>query len=198
MSKFCIKWKYGDMKFDYFDHQYNRTRENERRVEIPIASFWLSAAPILGRVEVGCVMPHYENVTHTVIDLYEDFNGIPLRIAAKDYDYKGKNVLCVSTIEHVEHDVNYCSLTGFNPQAAPELLNRIYDDCNSCLFTWPSGVHPELDKFIYSKFDLWDVKLLLRADEDGNWVQVWDKELILKTKYANPFPSGNLLIVLEK
>lgn len=186
-----------EVKFDYFDREYNSTRTNERRVEMPIAMFWKDNIDQSKLIEIGCVLPHYEKTTHPVIDLYESFPGV-LNIEAKNYDYTGKNVLCISTIEHVEHDLNYISKTGRDVDAAPKLLDRIYNECNKCFFTWPSGVHTVLDRFILSKFDEWKVYLFLRKDEQNNWIQVFDKTLISKTAYANPFPSGNLLIVVEK
>ena len=57
---------------DYFHHEYSKTWNTEREIEIAVALRWLKENPN-DVVEVGAVMPYYQDeVKHEVIDPYDE------------------------------------------------------------------------------------------------------------------------------
>lgn len=193
---------FGEEFLEYFDHTYNNTKTNERRAEVPIALQWLGKfKPETPITEFGCVMPHYvDGCTHEVVDLYEatcPTKGCLLNVDGETFDYKGKAVLSVSTIEHVKHDKNYIEKTGYYPEAAYKLLQKIMEEASEALVTWPVGVHCELDRSLFNDFDLYKVRLLER-NQSNEWREIYDENALLSRKYGSPYWSGNVLIVVEK
>ncbi|MCI4349614.1 MAG: hypothetical protein L3J93_05300, partial [Thermoplasmata archaeon] len=93
--------------FPYFDHPYNHTWANERRVEVPLALARLRALGGGRCLEVGNVLSHYANRSPdwTIVDKYERAEGVVnvdfLEFAPRTgFDL----VLSVSTLEHIGWD----------------------------------------------------------------------------------------------
>jgi len=63
-------------KYKYFISKYNTTWRNERTVEIPIIQKYLKLYINKNILEIGNVMNHYYNYTHTVVDKYEISNNV--------------------------------------------------------------------------------------------------------------------------
>lgn len=88
----------------YFDHPYNHTRLNMRRVEIPVARWYIAqalGAPRAPRIlEVGNVLSHYGPVSWPVLDLRE--KGCINRDVMTWKPTKPVDLLVsISTVEHV-------------------------------------------------------------------------------------------------
>lgn len=103
-----LTFTYRGQKYDYFDHPYNHTRQNERAVEVSIA--WSEILPYRGfehRVlEVGAVLPHYldwqPEHRHSVIDLRETLDGvINVDMLAWEPGQTFDLIICISTLEHL-------------------------------------------------------------------------------------------------
>ena len=50
-------FKFEGKEFEYFHHEHNRTRINERAVELPLVEYFLNEYPDC--VEIGAVSPYY-------------------------------------------------------------------------------------------------------------------------------------------
>lgn len=131
---------YKRRRLDYFDHEYNDTRQNERAVEVAVALDWL---PTEGRgLEVGNVLGHYGVTGHRVVDLTEEAPGVDnldvFQIHGR-YDW----IVSISTVEHVGWDV-----TPRDPDAAAraiDYLTGLLAPGGRMLITVPGGYHPPLD-----------------------------------------------------
>lgn len=140
------EFEYYGEKLPYFDHMYNMTWLNERRVEVAIACRWLHGKGDEG-LEVGNVMGHYDCYRHPVIDLhepaawYQELAGQP--VINRDIfdmiiaDTHAPWIISLSTIEHTEDPV--VALAG---------LCRMTNPGGSLLVTFPTGVDDRLDAFV--------------------------------------------------
>src|SRR3990167_3580677 len=99
-SDFILQGK----RYEYLDHTYNCTRQNERTVEVPPGLFLCQVKRNV--LEIGCVLPHYlpdwPTHGHEVIDLHEDFPGV---INADVLTYEPSRqydlIISISTLEHL-------------------------------------------------------------------------------------------------
>lgn len=75
-------------------------RRTERTVELPIADRWLHAVDLANVVEIGAVTPYYwPGRIARVIDPAD--NRATEKASLFDVDFAGRDVLSISTIEHV-------------------------------------------------------------------------------------------------
>lgn len=72
----------------------------ERCLEIAIAKIWLkkNAKNI---IEIGAVTLYYFKIIHDVCDPADSHQNVNLKTSMFDIDLVGKNVLSISTIEHI-------------------------------------------------------------------------------------------------
>ncbi len=140
---------YWGEELHYFDHMYNLTTLNERRVEMSIASHWLSQRETNG-LEIGNVTGHYQERRHMVVDMtespawYQQLIGQPylnLDLFEGVGKWKAPWVLSLSTIEHT-----------VEPLAALMALKTFVHPAGSLLVTFPTGVSTELDLFVQAGF----------------------------------------------
>ena len=98
-------FKFQGQFYTYFDHPYNTTLDNERSIEIPIISKFLSENKDDNILEIGNVLSHYFNFEHDVVDKYEKSEGVTNEDVV---DFKSsKNyslIISISTLEHVGWD----------------------------------------------------------------------------------------------
>ncbi|HUW31732.1 MAG TPA: hypothetical protein VM223_08985 [Planctomycetota bacterium] len=85
---------------EYFDHRYNYTRLNMRRVEIPIARWFLQQKSGTRILEVGNVLSHYGPVTWPVVDLREP-GAINVDVMTWEPEEPIDLLVSISTIEHI-------------------------------------------------------------------------------------------------
>ncbi len=139
------EFEYYGEKIPYFDHMYNMTWMNERRVEVAIARRWMVGKGAEG-IEVGNVMGHYDCHRHPVIDLhepaawYQELAGQP--VINRDLfdmfeDTHAPWVISLSTIEHTE-----------DPVVALAALCSMTNPGGQLLVTFPTGVDDRLDIFV--------------------------------------------------
>jgi hypothetical protein len=176
--------KIGSIEINLFtDKGYNNPNITERMIEIPLAR-WFIKQHNNYIIEVGAVTPYYDTINHEVIDPYDNWPGC-MRIGAKDYPYENKNVLSISTIEHIGHG-EYSQPK--NPKDAQEVLERIRK-ASSYLVTWPVGYHTELDAYVADAKDL----LLLKRINFQEWEIVKTLEGV---RYMYPWVCGNGLCII--
>lgn len=190
-------YEFNGSTYSYFYHWYNVTFRNERCVEIPIAKKYIEKYASNEVFEVGNVLSHYLNTSHTVLDKYEDSkNTIREDIvdykSARKYDF----VVSISTLEHVGWDEDVRSPKKF--LKAIDKVIAITKEDGDFLITMPMGWSSYVDDFIKKgKFGNYKISFLKRISSDNRWVQV-DRKDIVDSVYNKPFPNANALIVIEK
>lgn len=139
-----FRWRGLDLQ--YLVHPYNKTAQNERAVEVPIALAFIKGRAGEG-VEVGNVLGHYVEHSHRVVDLYETAEGvenIDLFDLAGSFDW----IVAISTIEHVRWEDEPWDKRG--PMNAVAHLRSLLAPFGQLLVTAPFGQHPYLDTAILS------------------------------------------------
>lgn len=159
----------NDLSLRYARSAFNDAWQNERSVEVALGHWFLDRfAPTqvtTGRVgddhtvrgqpvlEVGCVMPYYGRALHDVIDLCDE-HPVSKKANALDYEYTGRNVLCLSTIEHM-HKKEYSNGSDLDGVTC---LRKILTSASNYLITFPTQyndaltdymkTHPEVPRLI--------------------------------------------------
>jgi hypothetical protein len=181
---------------EYFDDPVNTTLINERCIEIEMGIRYLNEVNNENVVEVGCVMPFYGYPEHKIVDLFEKHSpaGEVLNIDAEEYDFTDKNVLSLSTIEHIGKS-DYDN-TDIDPQKAVRILDKILKQSKTCLVTWGTRYHNELDTFVKNNLDKMGWFGYVKTQEKlweftAQDMRVWDMEFDTPFRYAN----GNVFIV---
>tara|TARA_B100000683_G_scaffold275786_2_gene327665 strand:- start:1316 stop:2512 length:1197 start_codon:yes stop_codon:yes gene_type:complete len=176
----------------YFNHPYNTTMMNERTVEIPLALDFIADHP--DYVEVGAVMPYYGHKADTVIDPFDPEATDSRRLA--ECDLTGKNVLCISTLEHIGLD-EYGN-ENLNTHESYEGFYQIITQAENYLITVPIGYNQDLDGNL--EWDLEDISCygMVRRnalDEPPRWERV-NHVNHLAYHYNYPFNAGNFVLVI--
>jgi len=166
---------------------YNNPKNNERRAELPIA-FWFISMYYNNLIEVGEVTPFYAEVTY---DVYDPSGEKPntKKIDGFDIDYTNKNVLSISTVEHIGRG-DY----GFPvvPHQALEYIKLVKSQCNKFLITFPIGYNRELEEdLILDNQDFF----IVERDSINNWKTVDHKDFS-RYEYNSPYYAGNAIAVL--
>jgi hypothetical protein len=82
------------------DHAYNHTSYNSRRVEIPIARWFLAQRPEARALEIGNVLAHYGPILWPVVDLREP-GAINANVMAWRPETPVERLVSISTVEHI-------------------------------------------------------------------------------------------------
>lgn len=164
-------FKVNSLEFEYCTHPYNDSWKNERTIEISVAKWamdWMYKKN-LDVLELGDVLWNYfgGEVKHTVVDLYETPRPGLINTDIVEYNYAGKSLISVSTIEHLYHrEHGHDEL--IDPGMSQKVLERIFAVCPYYFITLPRRHRQELDEFVYNC----NVpKTLLNRQPDGTWKQ---------------------------
>lgn len=185
-----LNFIFRDSSYQYYDHPYNNTRINERTVEIPISlKFVNQFSPNL--TEVGCVTPYYIDAQHETIDLVDDHPKSKKQDAV-DFDYKNKNILSVSTIEHIGRG-DY-GIQEKEENAAIQLCKKIINESLNYFITWPLGYNLALDDWAFSNTNGFFIS---RKDDNKHlWEEKNFSELTIDNKIYGSYHCANSIIVL--
>lgn len=170
------KFKIGNLELNYYrGWKGNREATNERALEVPLGQFFLEKFEKV--IELGAVMPYYcDNGSKSpdeVVDPYDKFEKC-FKIDGEEYDYTQKNVLSLSTLEHIGNDNGYDS--KLDQQKAARVIEKIINQSKNYLLCWGIGQHPKLDEYV-QKSNL-NVNILVRENRRGlinNWKEDSDK-----------------------
>jgi hypothetical protein len=176
---------FNGQTYSYFNHFYNRTWENERIVEVPIAEDFIKNADPCHILEVGNVLNHYEDRRHLVVDRYEQdhkHHVINTDFLAFNWGIPFTHIVSISTFEHFCDNVLDPSLTL--KIAFDKVLNLLAPG-GKALITIPCGYIPLVDgivrkddigcssiKAMRKKCDAWlevDYKTTGGLGPDINW-----------------------------
>ena len=183
-----------------FDYRkiHPKLMHNERGIELALASDFIHQfnGDI---VEVGAVTPYYlGNTNHPVVDPYDPWEGC-IKQDGEIYDFTGKNVLCISTVEHFgTADYGNKDIDAEKPK---RFLEKLHKEAVSYLITWPIASNRELDLYINNNIDQYKPVIYRRIEQQPpiwEYIQGSTLRLINSIKYNDPFPNGNAIYVLHK
>jgi hypothetical protein len=180
-----------------FNCGYESARTTERSVELALAFRWLKL--IAGRViEVGAVLPYYADQgmelskIDRIIDPSDRHPGVTDRCSLFEYDFCGKNVLSISTLEHVG--------TGDYDLPAEDCIHaceRLVCDSAACFITVPLGYNPKLDGHLYSAdWPMTTMTVIHRSPTFNDWKTTTDRSLIGKISYGPAWANG--IVIIER
>jgi hypothetical protein len=158
---------------------YNSPKDNERKAELPIGAWFLKKYDH-DVIEIGEVMNSHIDCKHTIYDLRNEMPGTIVK-DAREIDYTGKNVLSISTIEHIGSD-------------DVDLIKRIQTESNNYLITFPVGFARDFEqRLVESGIDYF----IIERSSDGvnDWTQVTNKDFSLYN-YNSPYAAGNAIVVI--
>jgi hypothetical protein len=166
---------------------YNNTPHSERMVEIPLLLWFKNNFKDF--VEIGAVSPYYTSVKHPVYDPFDPYEG-SIREPAEDLNYTGKNVLSISTIEHIGRgDYNQEKESG----KALKVLEKIVQESESYLITWAANQNEELDE--YAEKHCYAPGNFFKILRTGyyQWQVVFNP---CTSEYGSPYPFGNAVYLV--
>lgn len=180
-------------KYSLFQHSYNcgysQTRMTERSVELALAQKYADECD--GDItEIGAVTPYYfysDRITEII-----DPTDIHRRVMPKSMfacDLKGKNVLSISTVEHI----GTSDFGMHESENAIDAINKILTEANSCLITAPLGYNSLLDQWVMEHYKN-DMVSILRRSVNNHWEEI--EELTRPVEYTALWANG--LVVIRK
>lgn len=183
-------------EYNLFEHSYNcgyiNTRMTERSVELSLTKKYIDEKNVV--VEIGAVTPYYfvNNNIQDIVDPTDRHPRVNKKISLFEYDCRDRDVLSISTIEHIG-----TGDFGFKEsRTAVDAVLKITNEAKSCLITAPIGYNPLLDRWASQKMDSLeqDIRLsILRRSVNNHWEQLNAWEGI---EYTTLWANG--LIVIEK
>lgn len=183
----------------YFQHEYNGTFNNERCIEVAFAKRYLEEVGFDNVIEIGAVLPYYDDTKHLVFDPF-DKHPMAKSEFAENIDVKDKNILSISTIEHMGDAQGYgrhyrCQ----EPNKSYQFLDKLNSEAKSFFVTLPINQHLDLDKTL--KENLYKFKWFgytKKAQSPPVWELSLDKDDVFSKSYAYPFECANAAIFLYK
>lgn len=175
-------------------HPYGATLASERIVEVPIALEALRAHAGMRILEVGNVLGHYVERSHTVLDKYEKSDGCINEDILDYHQPQGFDfVVSVSTVEHIGW--NDYEREPEKAVLALEHMKRLLAPGGSMLVTIPLGYNQFLDRYLQSDRCIFrKMSFLRRSSLRNQWVQV-PAEVAFTAKYGSPYPFANGLAI---
>jgi hypothetical protein len=189
----------GKVNIDYYrkSPSYNDARSNPRTLEVPLGFYFLNLFKEK-TFEVGAVMWYYTASGHKTLDLY-DTDERCIREDAVYHDYTGKNVLSISTIEHIGHN-NYKTDGYHKPLKDQEMLKEnsfkclisIMDNSKNYLITTPIGYNKYFDKRV-SESNV--NKIVARRINSANEWEVTPDSNDMNYSWGHPYGSANAICI---
>lgn len=181
-------------KYELYEHSYNcgflDARMTERSIELPLAKGYLDNLEEGKIVEVGAVTPYYF-VNDKIVDIVDPtdvHNRVTVRKSLFECDFREKNVLSISTIEHVglqEYGMN-------EKKNVIDALQKILTEAKSCFITAPLGYNALLDSWVRKNWNSPNIKIMKR-EKDNHWIQI-DSLIYEDIKYGPLWANGLAII----
>ena len=185
----------------------------ERTIEIPITRLYLPKMDRSKLVELGAVLPWWQipedrqknadrpvdDVGWPVIDIADQYSK-SIRMDGCNYDYTGKHVLSISTIEHFGQRGAY-GITENRPDKGIEVLDKIMRESDKFLVTWGMGQNTKLDAYardLYFNPDFpflgYELFIMKQINPHNRWELLEVPDFILG--YNQPFQYANGVIFI--
>lgn len=188
-----LEFSLSGKKYSLFQHSINcgyfQTRMTERSVELALAQAYVDECN--GSIaEIGAVTPYYffsDKITEIIDPTDIHKRAIPKSIFA--CDLKGKNVLSISTVEHI----GTSDFGMHESENAIDAIDKILAESNSCLITVPLGYNKLLDGWVMENHKNGMVSILRRF-VNNHWEEI--VELTKTIEYTTLWANG--LAVIKK
>jgi len=203
-----MELKYKLEPREYYIDPIN-AQDNERIIELRLGINWYKKIIEAGRknniIEIGNVLGWYGYPEHRCIDKFAEDPDISAageveKIDALDEDLTDKDVICISTIEHLGLS-DYDNPNPNDGEDAITLLDKIVAEAKSYFITFGPNHNKRLDEYIKSHLvdfeRSWEWHGWCRKDV-GEWDYVAQDMKVWEMKKDTPFPSENGLILLKK
>jgi hypothetical protein len=195
-----FQYKLDGAWYTYFFHDFNcghaNSKRTERTVELALADYWLNKVENV--CEVGAVSPYYwPNRIHEIVDPGDKHPQVTSKVSLFDCNFRNRNVLSISTVEHVGTGEYGISET----RTAGEAITKIVNESSKCLITVPLGWNSFLDHFLRSdNLNLLDctIAFLIRHSND-TWSPVEKYNAFIQYGGGGNFSAwANSLAIIEK
>lgn len=144
---------------------YINERMSERSIEVAMAKEWLSLFSD-NIIEIGAVTPYYfPGLVKEVVDPADTHYLVTLHKSIFEVDLNGKNVLCLSTVEHIgtgQYGVN-------ESRNAAMAIEKILEESKHCLITTPIGENPIVDDYLRKHFTDENLSVYKRKFYGNKW-----------------------------
>ena len=195
--RFCFKKKtsfiLNGKSYNYFYHWLG-TFSNERCIEVPI--IWDEVKQYNGKkvLEVGNVLSNYFSTNHDVVDKYEKAYGVINQDIVDFHPIKKYDlIVSISTLEHVGWEE--IPKEPLKILSAIDNMMDLLEPQGKIVVTLPFGYNPEIIKLIKDgKIHFTQKFCMKRISSDNKWAEV-KYEDIINSKYNEPFPYANGLII---
>ena len=178
---------------------YNSAPYNERSLEVSLGIDFLNTFGEQECLEVGAVMPYYGYTNHSVVDAHDSYGGC-IKEDALFYDYSNKNVLCLSTVEHMGNPANIAHYrtssstdTDQRPDSGLIFLKKVIKESSTYLITAPVGYYLFFDELL-QKNNLVDDAIIMKRDAQNVWSV--DPQKDLSNYYAKTFNNSNSVYII--
>ncbi len=181
-----MSFVWNGRRLNYFDHPYNHTALNSRRVEVPIARWFIAHAGEKAQIlEVGNVLAHYGPIHWPAVDLREK-GAINADIMRWEPPEPLNLIVSISTIEHVQAPPSRV-LARFRDFLAPGGL---------AVATAPTGYSADLDRELREGKLRTNRAWFLRACQGGTWQEcTMDEALAMPARACSGRWSGGVMIL---
>jgi hypothetical protein len=191
-------FRWNGLELEYFDHLYNHTMYNMRRVEIPIVRWFIEQSSGARILEIGNVLSHYGRVTWQAVDLREAVE-IQADVMAWRPAQPVDLLISISTVEHIGFG-KYAGKTA--PTTPADVLRRLRSFLapgGRAVVTAPTAYNPMLDE--QAKRGALGVERMwcMRVVNGNEWEEcTLDEALAMSpTACAGRWRGGLMIMVME-
>jgi len=144
-----VTFTWNGQTLEYLNHAYNHATYNSRRVEVPIARWFLAQKPGARALEIGNVLAHYGPISWPVVDLREK-GAINANVMAWRPEAPVDLLVSISTVEHIGY--GRYGKVGRSLSVARVLLHlrSFLAADGAALVTVPTRYNPTLDQELAS------------------------------------------------
>ena len=204
-------FKFCGREFEYVEHAYNNTKQNERAVELPIMFAILDWYEKQNKevLEFGNVTQHYRPISHMVIDKHE--KGVPetenvinIDVVSFDSSTKFDLIYAISTLEHVGWDESTAFLEEIETEEdrykivqwklseALKVLKHHLKPEGELIVTIPCNYNPFLDTLMLE--GAFPELYCMKRIDLMEWEQCSVGEAY-KYKMNDPYPNANAIVI---
>lgn len=177
-------------------HTYNCGKRNKRRteraIEVAMAKYWIMRMKNV--IEIGAVTPYYyPNLVNEIVDPADGHYKVSDHKSIFDVDLRNRNVVCLSTVEHIGTGQYNVAET----KDARMAIDKLLDESAHCLITTPVGQNSLIDDYLRNHFREDNLTLYTRSFFGNRWIIVnkesnVDEIINYCTKVARVYESKQL------
>lgn len=183
---------FNQKEYSLFEHSFNcgyhETRMTERSVELSIAIEYLKSCQN-DVVEIGAVTPYYfcDHKITDIIDPTDPHNRVNLKTSMFHCDLRGKDVLSISTVEHIgtqEYGMN-------EKETAVDAIEKIRSEAGHYFITAPLGYNQLLDEWVKENIMNPEIRLMKRGI-NNHWTEI--ENGVEEIEYTPLWANGLVII----